>query len=853
MRPRAAAMPVSAHLGPARDGARLEAEADRIARRFEAGPLPPANPQSLAARVPLRASATAAGGAPPLVQDMLRSAGRALPDAARDMLEAGFGYDFSAVRVHDDRVADTAAASLGALAFTYGRDVAFRSGLYAPSTAAGRALLAHELTHVVQQAGAPRLQLKADGNGTKGTAPKSRSPERQRLEVETRLFGLEDLFDRYQTFLAKAALHEAAARDPVGFLATILVDVALDNPLVREMRALDADMRAAGFSGGVRQFGAMVGRYEQMFERDTITLAGKALDQYDALLRREASRYRQAGQVSQLHAAIAGTGANAAYEKGVSYALKGSEDAEIWLRTGEAKVRKAAIGHPIVQEKDFPRWDLARAEEHEAWALLRDYIAGRREDVARTRASLADDKLMIYGLDQLMAASLKAQGIVANSIFHKIVVAKQKRVHWDRLLPELLLGVIAVIAGLLSFGTGTVAVVGAGAAFGIGAYQAFDTFRSYEIQTAAYGAKLTSDNPSFGWVIVSVVGAGLDAGGLVKVFKEVPELTSAIKAFNAGEEAGDATKLMAKLDRLDKVDAKIRAAIKLGAMESAKMRAAWTAVVQPGARLYATILPGAREFGQFVFAVYLSARQGIRRFDLFLRTREAAELLGDIAKLTPQELAKVKAGYLQAIDEMEGLVTHGKKLGLADDEVLRFMELRGEGLAAANAEAAMEAASVRKAADALDAAYATSPFGRFHSMKPLQDASLAKYQQIVDEAYEAAERAWEAGWLAKGLNKNQAIGAHMDAIARTRLRQWYANEGIMEGRKGIVQVNRRLTDPVGEAYRIPDVRIGDVILDASLEAKDMLKAQVVEFFKFGNPRKVIIVRPTRFGGSYSIP
>jgi Domain of unknown function (DUF4157) len=84
------------------------------------------------------------------------SAGRPLDRAARALLEPRFGHDFGQVRVHTDAAADLAARELGARAFTSGRDIVFARDQYAPHTPAGRRLLAHELTHVVQQRSAPR-------------------------------------------------------------------------------------------------------------------------------------------------------------------------------------------------------------------------------------------------------------------------------------------------------------------------------------------------------------------------------------------------------------------------------------------------------------------------------------------------------------------------------------------------------------------------------------------------------------------------------------------------------------------------------------------------------------------------
>jgi len=66
-------------------------------------------------------------------------------------MEVRFGQDFSAVRVHAGPDAAVSAEALAAKAFTIGSDILFGSGEFAPETASGRALLAHELAHVVQQ------------------------------------------------------------------------------------------------------------------------------------------------------------------------------------------------------------------------------------------------------------------------------------------------------------------------------------------------------------------------------------------------------------------------------------------------------------------------------------------------------------------------------------------------------------------------------------------------------------------------------------------------------------------------------------------------------------------------------
>src|SRR2546425_8900069 len=79
--------------------------------------------------------------------------GRALDDGLRARMEPAFGADLGAVRIHTGAAATALNQSLGARAFTSGTDIFFSDGEYRPRTAAGQHLLAHELTHTIQQSG----------------------------------------------------------------------------------------------------------------------------------------------------------------------------------------------------------------------------------------------------------------------------------------------------------------------------------------------------------------------------------------------------------------------------------------------------------------------------------------------------------------------------------------------------------------------------------------------------------------------------------------------------------------------------------------------------------------------------
>ncbi|MBN2005843.1 MAG: DUF4157 domain-containing protein [Anaerolineae bacterium] len=84
----------------------------------------------------------------------LRGGGAPLPQSERDFFEPRLGADLSQVRVHTGSVAVQTSRDLNARAYTVGSDIAFNAGEYQPGSSAGRRLMAHELTHVIQQTGA---------------------------------------------------------------------------------------------------------------------------------------------------------------------------------------------------------------------------------------------------------------------------------------------------------------------------------------------------------------------------------------------------------------------------------------------------------------------------------------------------------------------------------------------------------------------------------------------------------------------------------------------------------------------------------------------------------------------------
>ena len=168
----------------------LEAEADQVAERVMRMPQPrvqctravsrpSGEDEQHAMRKPV------ASGESPAVEDGFVAAlglGQPLDPTVRAFFEPRFGQDFSRVRVHTGDAADRSAQAVNAVAYTVGQDIVFGAAQYAPQAPQGRRLLAHELTHVVQQRHA-EPDSGADASGSPPVVGAARA--RRTLQRET--------------------------------------------------------------------------------------------------------------------------------------------------------------------------------------------------------------------------------------------------------------------------------------------------------------------------------------------------------------------------------------------------------------------------------------------------------------------------------------------------------------------------------------------------------------------------------------------------------------------------------------------------------------------------------------------
>jgi hypothetical protein len=171
---------LQAKLDIGRQGDIYEQEADRVAERVLETPLhaevSPTPPRIQRIR---EQSAGHTEAAPASVDHALASPGAPLEPALRQDMEQRFGHDFSKVRVHSDTLAERSARDVNARAYTVGHHIVFGATEFAPATRDGRRLLAHELTHVVQQRSAPMLQSQRVDPGLAGGSQAGQGHEKR--------------------------------------------------------------------------------------------------------------------------------------------------------------------------------------------------------------------------------------------------------------------------------------------------------------------------------------------------------------------------------------------------------------------------------------------------------------------------------------------------------------------------------------------------------------------------------------------------------------------------------------------------------------------------------------------------
>lgn len=152
-----------AKLNASQPGDEYEQEADRIANRVTSGDF--IDPEQVKKAAPLQKKESASPSIPSVTEariSSLKGKGNPLDASVKNYLEPRFGVDLGNVRIHTDADANRLSRAIHAKAFTVGNDIAFAQGQYSPGTLEGEKLIAHELTHTIQQRDSHTVQRAPD-------------------------------------------------------------------------------------------------------------------------------------------------------------------------------------------------------------------------------------------------------------------------------------------------------------------------------------------------------------------------------------------------------------------------------------------------------------------------------------------------------------------------------------------------------------------------------------------------------------------------------------------------------------------------------------------------------------------
>jgi outer membrane protein OmpA-like peptidoglycan-associated protein len=213
-------------------------------------------------------SPSAPAHVPAIVGDVLRSSGHPLDASSRAFFGTRFGRDFSDVRIHTGPEAFESAGAINAHAYTAGSNIVFASGQYSPDNTSGRSLLAHELTHVVQQSRSTTSIRRSPGPREEEIARSRISPGRVTGSIAPPLFSVynfaidsselkathEEFLDELADLVTKGAIQNLRLVGHADFTG----DAAINGPLSNDRAvAVGTYLRGRGVSvAGISSMGS---------------------------------------------------------------------------------------------------------------------------------------------------------------------------------------------------------------------------------------------------------------------------------------------------------------------------------------------------------------------------------------------------------------------------------------------------------------------------------------------------------------------------------------------------------------------------------------------------------------------
>ena len=501
-------------------------------------------------------------------------------------------------------------------------------------------------------------------DGYRGELAEREQADTERATVQNKLLGLEEVYRLYREY--RTTPMEAQAPD------------------AREQ--LEKQLARYGFAS-IADFAAYIDRFEKAFEDGAVRITLDILAKYAGKLYKESQRYQDPAVVKDLHGKLGGFRTQFQdFDKNAriwnDYAGQANRDAEQGRLPGnghihaqpptpeqaqagekakaakanaEAQIKDLSKDYPIFAEDDLPvdkRLDktaLAQASESQLAGVLQSHIANRTAVVAEARGQLEGKHELIYKMDKLMPTFYAEMDVQPGSIHDQIIKDKLHDDAIAKLVGGILLAIVAIALTVVSLGAATPAVIAAGAsigAAGLSTYMAYDEYKQYTAEHAVAEAGF-ADDPSVVWLVLAIVGAGVDMAAATRA---VSKLAPAAKALHAGGELTDFTKAVEALQKSKQLDEKIAAAADKAAAARKAYSAARGELSAALGKAYS--FPGPFTDPEVYKALLKMAaakiKEGSHSLAGFIAELRQARLAAKLGELSPEELAKVKEAWAQA-------------------------------------------------------------------------------------------------------------------------------------------------------------------------------------------------------------
>lgn len=497
---------------------------------------------------------------------------------------------------------------------------------------------------------------------------------REKLQNQLSKPELSDLYKQYTNFIKFKHSHENTFYEPKD-----PNKVYFQNALDKQLQDLLASLKANGFT--LESFKKLIKDYEIAFRKETVHIAEDSLIRYKHILFEQKKKLLEDTFLINLLEKIKTSRAEESYDESDKatphfydnklsaaereFKMKMEERARSKKAEGNAAIENLSSTTPLVKDNGFNKEGFAKVEsKQELRGFLESYINDQEGNITKIIAKLQSNQgLSIYGFASLLQKSKEQQGIAKDSIFDLIVSDKEDEESTKHIIEGLLIGVLAVALGLLSFGTGTVAVLLAAGNFALGAYITYEEIEAYRTQLAAYKVNISDDEPNAVWVIIGVVGSVLDVAAVAKISKTL------IKAGRTFEETKDIVQTRKILDNA-KLDVttkeKIIKALEedLVRIEALEYKIQQNTVKQT--ELKVEIKESLDRTKKDLFTINIGinpknlprliqlARQYIQKgtlsFEKFLLQIQKIKMIKEIEKLSPEELSLLRKAFEDAIE-----------------------------------------------------------------------------------------------------------------------------------------------------------------------------------------------------------